>query len=158
MKKIIRLTESDLSRIVRKVILEDKYKISKDERVVISDTENFKQIVPLTEMASCKYGGNTKWCVSGEKYNTFSFYKKNCFTVSMIMIKNPKIQEEFKTKKFSLNAYNFYIEPLNEINRLIDLKELSSKIGIYDEVKSLVDDFINYHDNNCDEKIKMKLM
>jgi len=157
MKKIIRLTESDLNDIVRKVISE-KFKISKDERVIISDTENFKQIVPLTEMASCKYGANTKWCVSGEKDNQFPFYEQNCWTISMIMIKNIEIQKAFNTKKFSLNAYNQGIEPLNEINNWMDLKELSSKIGIYDEVKSLVDDFVNYHNNNCEKKIKIKLM
>ena len=48
MKKILRLTESELTGLVRRVIDETKYKISKDERIVISDTENFLQVVPLT--------------------------------------------------------------------------------------------------------------
>ena len=47
MRKVIRLTESELIGLVRQVINETKYKISKDERIVISDTENFLQVVPL---------------------------------------------------------------------------------------------------------------
>ena len=64
MKKIIRLKESDLVKIVKKVINEG-FKISKDERLILSDTENFLQVLPLTETASCKYGASTKWCVTG---------------------------------------------------------------------------------------------
>ena len=98
MKKILRLTESELTGLVRRVIDETKYKISKDERIVISDTENFLQVVPLTLTASCKYGSDTKWCVTGEKAKSFfqGYIDRNS-DVSMIMIKNPEIIEKFGT-------------------------------------------------------------
>ena len=137
--KII-LTESQLLRLIK----EDKYKISKDDRVVISDTPNFKQIIPLTQVASCKYGGATKWCVSGEVGNTYQFYKDRGWDVSMIMIKNPEIQELFKTKKFAFNVWNGHIELHNDRNQPFYLKKLSEEAGIYDEVKSLLDDYINF--------------
>ena len=35
-----------------KSIMSERFKVSKDERTIISDTENFLQIVPLTESAS----------------------------------------------------------------------------------------------------------
>jgi hypothetical protein len=144
MKKVIRLTESELIEIFRNVIREDKYKISKDDRVVISDTPNFKQIVPLTQVAACKYGGGTKWCVSGEKDNKYQFYKDMSWDVSMVMIKNPEIQELFKTKKFAFNIYEGHIELHNDLNQPFYLKKLSEEAGVYDEVKSLLDDYINF--------------
>jgi len=107
MKKVIRLTESDLTRLVRRVIDETKYKISKDERIVISDTENFLQVVPLTFTASCKYGSDTKWCVTGNKGEpTFQGYIDRQSDVSMIMIKNPEIKEKFGTGKFAFSLYS----------------------------------------------------
>ena len=145
MKKVVRLTESELTGLVRRVIDETKYKISKDERIVISDTENFLQVVPLTYTASCKYGSDTKWCVTGERGKTdFQGYINRQSDVSMIMIKNPEIKEIFGTGKFAFNLYNNYLEIHNDNNRYFKLFIVAENAGVLDEVKSLIDDYIRF--------------
>ena len=145
MKKILRLTESELTGLVRRVIDETKYKISKDERIVISDTENFLQVVPLTLTASCKYGSDTKWCVTGEKAKSFfQGYIDRQSDVSMIMIKNPEIIEKFGTGKFAFNLYNNFLEIHNDKNRYFNLFTVAENAGVLDEVKSLIDDYIRF--------------
>ena len=151
MKKIIRLKESDLVKIVKKVINEG-FKISKDERLILSDTENFLQVLPLTETASCKYGASTKWCVTGDFSggNRFKDYKSKGWDVSMVMIKNPEIREVFNTSKFAFNIYNNkFLEIHNDRSHYLDnLEEKSKEFGIEDEVKGLVDDYINFMKEN----------
>jgi hypothetical protein len=149
MKKVVRLTESDLTRLVRRVIDETKYKISKDERIVISDTENFLQVVPLTYTASCKYGSDTKWCVTGERGKSdFQGYIDRQSDVSMIMIKNPEIKEEFGTSKFAFNLYNNYLEIHNDKDRYFNLFTVAKDAGVLEEVKSLLDDYIRFMKEN----------
>lgn len=145
MKKVVRLTESELTDLVRRMISETKYKISKDERIVISDTENFLQVVPLTYAASCKYGSDTKWCVTGERGKTeFQAYIDRQSDVSMIMIRNPEIKEIFGTGKFAFSLYNNYLEIHNDINRNFNLFSVAEDAGVLDEVKSLLDDYIRF--------------
>ena len=127
-----------------KKIMSERFKVSKDERTIISDTENFLQVVPLTEAASCKYGAGTKWCVTSKENNKFSWYKEKGWDVSMVMIKNPDIQNIFETTKFALNLYNEYIEVHNDQNKYFDLAKVSEEAGVLDEVKLIVDDYINF--------------
>jgi hypothetical protein len=149
MKKVVRLTESELTGLVRRVIDETKYKISKDERIVISDTENFLQVVPLTHTASCKYGSDTKWCVTGERGKSdFQGYIDRQSDVSMIMIKNPEIKEEFGTSKFAFNLYNNYLEIHNDKDRYFNLFTVAEDAGVLEEVKSLLDDYIRFMKEN----------
>ena len=60
----------DLIKIVKKVINEG-IKVSKDERIKLTNNKSFLQVIPLTIDASCKYGATTKWCVSGKERNVF---------------------------------------------------------------------------------------
>ncbi len=133
-------------------LVSEKYKISKDERLILSDTENFLQVLPLTETASCKYGASTKWCVTGNFRggNRFKDYKSNGWDVSMVMIKNPEIREVFNTGKFAFNIYNNnFLEIHNDRSHYLrNLEEKSKELGIEDEVKGLVDDYINFMKEN----------
>ena len=143
------LNEINNIRNMMGLVGESKYKVSKDERIVLSDTENFLQILPLTETASCKYGSATKWCVSGSENNSFNFYKDNGWDVSMIMIKNPELVESLGTGKFAFNIYsNKFLEIHDDKDRYMDLEKLSKELGIEDEVKSLLDDYINFMTEN----------
>jgi len=136
-----------------KKIMSERFKVSKDERTIISDTENFLQIVPLTEAASCKYGAGTKWCVTSKENNKFSWYKEKGWDVSMVMIKNPDIQNIFGTTKFALNLYNEYIEVHNDQNKYFDLAKVSEEAGVLNEVKLIVDDYINFMKTNRNVEI-----
>ena len=145
------LKEVNIIRNMMGLVNETKYKISKDERIVLSDTENFLQVLPLTKTASCKYGSNTKWCVTGDdNKNRFESYKNKGWDVSMIMIKNPEIVSYFDTGKFAFNIYNQYLEIHNDKNRgfVNDLEKMSKELGIEYEVKSLVDDYIKFMREN----------
>ena len=141
------VTESQLKR-----VLKERIKISEDERIVISNTPNFLQVIPLTRAAACKYGGATKWCVSGTDDNRFEEYQNKGRDVSMIMIKNPELQEKLKTTKFAFNVWNRGIEIHNDKAAWFDLRNLSKEAGVYDEVKSLMNDYINFMVGNRDLK------
>ena len=125
------------------------YKISKDERLVLSDTENFLQVLPLTRMASCKYGSATKWCVSSRNGEGFDYYKDKGWDVSMIMIKNPELVKSLGTGKFAFNIYNNkFLEITDDRDRYMTLEKLSKELGIEGEVKSLIDDYISFMKEN----------
>ena len=142
--------KEELNRIKKLMgLFGEGYKISKDERLVLSDTENFLQVLPLTRMASCKYGSTTKWCVSSSDGNSFNYYKNNGWDVSMIMIKNPELVKSLGTGKFAFNIYNDkFLEIHNDMNRYMDLEKLSKELGIEDEVKSLLDDYMDFMKEN----------
>jgi len=131
-------------------LIVEKYKISKDERIVLSDTENFLQVLPLTLMASCKYGSTTKWCVSsGDAEKSFDHYKNNGWDVSMIMIKNPELVKSLGTGKFAFNIYNDkFLEIHDDKDRYMNLEKLSKELGIKDEVKSLLNDYMDFMKEN----------
>ena len=141
------LKEVNIIRNMMGLVNESKYKISKDERIVLSDTDNFLQVLPLTKTASCKYGANTKWCVTGDdERNRFQQYKDRGSDVSMVMIKNPEIVSYFDTGKFAFNIYDGrYLEIHNDKSLYFyDLEKMSKELGIEYEVKGLVDDYINF--------------
>ena len=154
MKKIIRLTESDLVKIINKVISED-IRIDKDERIKLTNNDKFLLVIPLTEKASCKYGGRTKWCVSGKEDNKFDAYKNMCYTVGMVMIKDPSIQSLMGTSKFAINVWGNNIEIHNDLNKpIMNFGRILKENGFENEVREVFNDFINYHNGICDNKIK----
>jgi hypothetical protein len=55
---------------------------------IIQDDNNVKIIEPLTEITSCKYGANTKWCTSGKNNNQYSRYTKRG-RIYVLIPKNP---------------------------------------------------------------------
>ena len=68
----------------------------------------------------------------------------------MVMIKNPDIQNIFETTKFAFNLYNKFIEVHNDQNKYFDLAKVSEEAGVYDEVKSIVEDYIRFMESNRD--------
>lgn len=151
MKKFI-ITEEEKKEIIG--LYEGNIKIDKDERIKLTNNKDFLLVIPLTTNASCKYGATTKWCVSGMKDNPFDNYNKMCWTLGMVMIKNPEIQELFGTRKFAINVYNKFLEVHGEDSTY--LKNFPKKImdsGLYDEVKQVFNDFIQYHNNKCQNKV-----
>ena len=73
----------------------------------------------------------------------------------MIMIKDPKIQQVLNGSKFALNVYNGHIEIHNELGRAIgysDMDEFSKEYNFTDDLRDVITDFVNYHDNVCPDK------
>jgi hypothetical protein len=153
-KKSNKLSESNLVKTIKKVISE-RIKVNKDERIKLTNNEKFLLIIPLTERSSCKYGSSTKWCVSGKENNKFGTYKKMCHTVGMIMIKDPIIQESLETSKFAINVWGNNIEIYNELNKpIMNFGKILRENGFENEMREVFNDFINYHNSICDNKVK----
>ena len=98
MKKIIRLTESDLMRIVRRVISEGEKFGSFDNKVWRDENDNLVNLVNLADTEEeeeeefpdfksldSKHGKNTKWFPSGERgekmFDTYKDKHQNPFKV-----------------------------------------------------------------------------
>jgi hypothetical protein len=87
MKKVIRLTESDLMRIVRRVISEGEkfgsfdnkeWRDKNDKLVKLKDDEDYENEEEFPDFKSLdsKHGKNTKWFPSGERgEKMFDTYK-----------------------------------------------------------------------------------
>jgi hypothetical protein len=153
MGKVVRLSESDIVRLVKRIINED-IKIDKDERIKLTNNEKFLLVIPLTERSSCKYGATTKWCVSSKERNVFQKYKDGCRTVGMVMIKDPNVQSLLDTSKFAINVWGNNLEIHNDLDRYImKLHKISSENGFENELRDVFRDFIIYHNGICDNKI-----
>jgi hypothetical protein len=101
MKKVIRITESDLIKLVKKSINEG-IKISKDERIKLADNKNFLLVIPLSTDAACKYGASTKWCVSGKERNAFKDYQNALLYCRYDNDKRPKNTRSIKWFKICI--------------------------------------------------------
>jgi hypothetical protein len=55
----------ELKRIIKEELLKEaKIKVGKDEYEKLFEDKTILALKPLTHKASCKYGSDTKWCVT----------------------------------------------------------------------------------------------
>ena len=92
----LRDTVKNIESIPTKSQKQEKIKSDADK---IYESDKFTVIVPKSVEASCKYGANTKWCISGEKDNKFKEY--NDFVITAIIINNDKQHDDEFTKKIA---------------------------------------------------------
>jgi hypothetical protein len=127
------VTESQL-----KVIVE-KYKIGDEERLKLHDTENFLLVVPLTHTAACKYGSNTKWCVTERDPDMFERHY-DMGSLGYLLVKSPELKEKLGNEKFA-----FYV------NRPTSLEnsESAERIIVYDDTDYVIPhrSFLNFADH-----------
>ena len=93
----------------KKLDLESLLKDPSTQSSKLFSAEGWIAIVPETEEASCKYGGNTKWCTAGKHNNMFNFYtqketkgKENKYFGPLLDLIGPerKFQLHFPTDQF----------------------------------------------------------
>jgi len=80
-------------------------KTEKSNSVKLFDDENFLVIRPLSTEASCYYGSNTKWCISGEEANKFNDYTRNNARFYFIINKKLPISSEMKKIAYTFTPY-----------------------------------------------------
>jgi len=117
----------------------EKYKIGDEERLKLWETEDFLLVVPLTHTASCKYGANTKWCITEKDPDMFERHY-DMGSLGIVIVKNPKIADKLGNTKFA-----YYINrPTSE-----EAAKDSRRIIIYDDMDNMIpfQSFLNYADN-----------
>ena len=136
------LTESQLK------VLVEKYKIADQERIKLFETDDFLLVVPLTHTASCKYGANTKWCVTEKDDDDMFKRHYKLAGLGFLIVKNPEMQEKLGNDKFA-----FYINKPKTASaarnpeRVIvydDLGDIIPLAGGYEEVKNALSEFMLY--------------
>ena len=147
-------------------VLVEKYKIADDERIKLYETEDFLLVIPLTYTASCKYGANTKWCVT-EKDDDEMFQRHDKIAgLGFLIVKNPSLQEKFNNSKFA-----FYINKpksvsaardpervivYDDLGDIIPLRIFLNQVdeaGVYSEVKKALNKFMMYTIEKFSEQV-----
>lgn len=110
---------------------------AKDADVVYED-KNWLVVLPKTKEASCKYGANTKWCISADEKNMFDvYYHINGITTYIIIPKNSESQSE----KMAISVYqDGSKEAFDSGDNKIDVNDIPA----YSQIPSSV--FINRYD------------
>jgi hypothetical protein len=115
---------------------------------VIIDNSDLKIIQTLNELASCKYGANTKWCTAGENENKFKKYYKYG-ELYIIIPKNPSRKGEkyqlYIPSKFA-DKENKQSVPFSDEDEDVD-DEYYNSIEITDELNNIIymDDLISIY-------------
>lgn len=150
----ILISESQLIR------LQEKFKVASQERIKLFENEDFLLVLPLTHLASCKYGAKTKWCTSAKDDDMWQRHDA-LGTIGYLMIKNPELQEKLGYEKFAffLNAPSahygknftpdrivFYDELNHTIPNIIFLR-MMDEVGKYNDFKTMADLFVEYTQN-----------
>jgi len=142
-------TFQDLTNAVRNVT--EKQTKSQKQTSISADVDKIYEsdrllaIVPKTEEASCKYGANTRWCVSGKKDNKFEEYKD--FTVTVFIINKDK-QEKFAYVTVPDNEGNIKkTQIFDEKDKELSEDKLRNSLGDeLDVIKEKIRDYVKSSD------------
>ena len=96
----------------------------KSESTIIDETDDYLIVVPESHGASCFYGANTKWCISGKTSDHWDSYYKAGVKVYVIIDKN-------KNKKYAIAvAPGGEMEAFDEKDKHISPKSIEQKLGV----------------------------
>lgn len=145
------VTESQLNFLV------EKYKIADQERIKLFETDDFMLVIPLTHTASCKYGANTKWCVTQKDDDDMFNRHYKLAGLGFLIVKNPEMQEQLGNEKFA-----FYINKpktaelarnpervivYDDLGDIIPLRlflNMVDRVGVYEDIKNALSEFMIY--------------
>ena len=145
------VTESQLNLLV------EKYKIVDQERIKLFETEDFLLVIPLTHTASCKYGANTKWCVTEKDDDDMFKRHYKLAGLGFLIVKSPEMQEQLGNDKFA-----FYINKpktvsaarnpervvvYDDLGDIIPLRlflNMVDRVGAYEDIKNALSEFMVY--------------
>ena len=113
-------------------------RVKKSDRIDIFRDNKYIIISPLTHKASCKYGANTKWCISTPSDSTA--YDSNPDAIVVIIIQRNYIISE---------------EKYNIIEKFLSLKDKDDEEGLSDEEKEEYLDIMNSHEAEDLSKIAL---
>jgi len=125
----------------REIVSSGVEKLYEDDRYVL--------VRPKTSEASCKYGANTKWCISSRTNNYFNNYSSENLFFFII----DKIQEPIPGKKKSPNYFKVAIQ-YEPDQPSFDVDDISPEYKNYYVSKALAGEFTFW--NSIDEQIELK--
>jgi len=96
----------------------------KSESIIVDETDDYLIVVPESYGASCFYGANTKWCISGKTAEYWEQYWKANVKIYIVIDKR-------KNKKYAIAVYpNGDIECYDEEDGAISIKRIEKAIGV----------------------------
>jgi hypothetical protein len=96
----------------------------KSESTIVDETDNYLIVVPESHGASCFYGANTKWCISGKTAVYWKAYYKAGIKIYIVIDKK-------KSKKYAVAvAPNGEMECFNEQDKHVSIKTIEKAIGV----------------------------
>jgi len=108
----------------QKVSKTQKRKEEKSQSIIVAETDDYLIVVPESHKASCFYGANTKWCISGRTAEYWDRYYRRGVKIYIIVDKK-------QNKKYALAVYkNGKIEAYNEQDKRIKLSTIEKALGV----------------------------
>ena len=96
-------------------------RVKASDRIKVYEDDNILVVVPLTHMASCKYGAKTPWCVAVPSNDEhFNEYTENGILFYFI-IKSPYEYGDIKEYKFAY--YKSFNDDMGEFNGWYDMSD-----------------------------------
>ncbi len=92
--------EDFLNNIEKRAEEKEKEKAKKKDAKILFRNNEVTVLIPRTEEASCEFGYNTKWCISGKKDNKFKEYVDRGGTLYFIIIKGNMDEKLMYNKEF----------------------------------------------------------
>ena len=138
-------------------VISEKFKIESEDRIKLFENDDFLFVVPVTHKASCKYGANTKWCVTEKNDDDMFKRHYNLAGLGFLIIKNRELEDKLENEKFA-----FYINKpksaeasknperiliYDEFGDIIPMKIFMNMIkesGIEQEIREIIKSFMGY--------------
>jgi len=96
----------------------------KSESIIVDETDDYLIVVPESHAASCFYGANTKWCISGKTAEYWEQYWKENTKIYIVIDKR-------KNKKYAIAVYpDGDIDCFDEKDRTIPIETIEKAIGV----------------------------
>lgn len=158
------VSESQLS------VLVEKYKIADQERIKLFENDDFLLVIPLTHTASCKYGANTKWCITQKDDEDMFKRHYKLAGLGFLIVKSPEMQERLGNDKFA-----FYINKpktadlgrnperivvYDDLGDIIPIRlflNMVDRAGVYEPVKDALSEFMVYTINKFADEAKTQI-
>ena len=80
----------------------EKYKVPKNEYLKLHEDSDVVLVIPMSHLASCKYGANTKWCTTNRNDDEMFDEHYVSGVLGYIIIKNKELAEKLHGQKFAL--------------------------------------------------------
>jgi len=120
----LELADRAAQEAAQRVSKAQKRKEEKSQSIIVAETDNYLIVVPESHKASCFYGANTKWCISGKTAHYWDRYYRKGTKIYIVIDKK-------RNKKYALAVYrDGKTEAYNEQDRRIELSAIEKAIGV----------------------------
>lgn len=107
----------------------------------IYEDDRFLVIIPKNEVASCKYGANTKWCVTSKGSGHFERYTSGKQLLYFIIDKKNSTDTEFSKVAVHISNNNVFTYYDSQDKPLTDKEIRFLNYAIPDVIKAIKDDY-----------------